>query len=87
MKSMIDWQRRFRAGPAVWAVLEEGFVLALYESEEAAKHHLEWGNRHSQYPYYVRKMNIHTLDLAKERWADTDGENANAGKLLCLVKP
>lgn len=80
MKNIFEWQRRFRAGPSVWAVFylntqEDGGsdeLVDLYESEEAARIHLDWAHRtegRRARRFTVRKMNIHTMDLARERWA------------------
>lgn len=62
--NVMDWQRRFRAGPAVWVVYEDGEVRELFENEEAARIALKfYGHRHT-----IGRLNIHTLELARERF-------------------
>ena len=40
-RDIAGWQRRFRAAPAVWAVIDnEGCITNLYDSESAAQREL-----------------------------------------------
>ena len=77
-KSIAEWQRRFFAGPTVWATFyrtDEGDDLAhVYESEAAALEELEWakrlGKRGRKLPM-VRKLYVHSFALSQERWQPT----------------
>jgi hypothetical protein len=67
---ILDWQRRFRAGPAVWVVLDpDGEPCEFYESREAAECHLRWEQARGHKRYGIQRFQVHTLDLARERWA------------------
>ena len=71
MRDIAGWQRRYLAGPVVWAVLDpEGDLTELYESKEAAALQVEWERRRGLHRYRAAKFHVHTLDLARERWAD-----------------
>lgn len=62
-----DWQRRFRAAPAVWAVFDrDGCLTNLYDSESAAMFEIHASPREKRGP---TRMNIHDSRLASERWA------------------
>ena len=66
----MDWQRRFRAGAAVYEVVYSGdgeSTGRFFDSEEAAKVCVDFYKR-SRARVRVVKHNIHTLDLARERY-------------------
>ena len=70
----MDWQRRFRAGAAVYEVVYSGdgeSTGRFFDSEEAAKVCVDFYERHQvgqNRRVRVVKHNIHTLDLARERY-------------------
>ena len=68
--TVMDWQRRFRAGVEVWVVTDcEGHMIDLHESEESALVQVDWQRRHGKgLGYRTYKTNIHTLGLSRERW-------------------
>jgi hypothetical protein len=72
---LMDWQRRFRAGPKVWLLVyqnEEGAedLCSIYESKEAAQVALDWYRQRGRRGkgYGIRSENVHSLELAQERW-------------------
>lgn len=83
-RDIAGWQRRFYAGPCVWATFYIDPDLGteelgdLYESEEAARCAQEFDKRrHPTRPRKwarIQRVHIHTLALAQERW----NEPANA---------
>lgn len=75
-RNIADWQRRFRAAPAVWVTFfyerETGTeeISNVYESAEAAAIEVEWHKaRHPhRRPPIVRQIHVHSFALADERW-------------------
>lgn len=66
---LAEWQRRFRAAPAVWAVLDrEGNIGNLYDSESAAMFEIRARPKETQGPI---RLNIHDSRLSRERWEPT----------------
>ena len=68
-----EWQRRFYASPAVWVTMYEGDIDSAYESVEAAQEQVEWDKRQGRRGRdiaTIRKLHIHTRDLALERWGE-----------------
>lgn len=65
-----DWQRRFRAQPKVWLVVDDDDFVSVYESREAAELHLEWVGKHSKYHYRCYGVPVHSFELAQERWGE-----------------
>lgn len=69
MKNVMDWQRRFNAGPSIWTVVSEGGLDGnLYESKEAAEVEAAWRRALGHKGYTVLERKVHTLALAQERW-------------------
>lgn len=70
---IVDWQRRYRARPVVWAVMytSGGFAGTLtgnfYDSKEAAEAEVAWLARRGERSRAYSEP-IHTLDLSRERW-------------------
>jgi len=65
IENISEWQRRFFEAPKVYVVFDsDGEVTNLYESREAAEFELAKHRR-----FRVLPMRIHSLELARERWA------------------
>jgi hypothetical protein len=62
---VFDWQKRFRAAPSVWAVVDrDGLIGNLYVSKEAAMEEVRFLKGRAD----VTEMHVHSLALARERW-------------------
>lgn len=67
-----SWQQRFRAGTQVWQVVVGGDSEPtgnLYDSKEAAECEVSWRSARGQRAQVQSLGNLHTLELARERWA------------------
>ena len=68
------WWERLEKCPAVYCLLYvdpqgEGVLQSIHDSEETAQVALDWWkSRGYEKSFYIGKWNIHTLELARERW-------------------
>ena len=67
------WQAEFRLSPAVWVVEDrDGLLDSIYETKEGAQfavdHYRKIGIK-----LHIRKVNIHSDKLARERWVSIVG--------------
>ena len=68
-RQIYDWQQRFRAAPSVWAVFDPDDCLTnIYATREAAELEVRWERARGHRRYGVRQINIHSIELAQERW-------------------
>lgn len=65
-----DWQRRL-AERTIYITVIDNEPQNYYKSEEAAMCEVQWATRHRASGKYLRveRVNVHTLELAKERWS------------------
>jgi hypothetical protein len=71
MRDIADWQRRYYARPKVYALVDaDGFTDEIYETEEAAKLAVDWHAEKLRYRMRIVPMNVCSLELSRERWAE-----------------
>lgn len=75
VKELYDWQQRLQAQPRVWTVFisdrqGEESTGNYYDSKEGARCEIDWYKRHrpAERPRLGTIGNVHTLELARERW-------------------
>ena len=75
-----DWQRRLRAGPKVWMVVDrDQQPTNYYESQEAAEIEIAWRKRHGDRGYRLQYAEIHSMQLSDERWNYDISQRGEAG--------
>lgn len=68
-----DWQRRFAEQPRVWYVVVAGEATDnFYDTREGAEEEVAFYKRRRMPPGRVVSRPVHSIQLARERWADTE---------------